>query len=68
MASLDTIIDRRRKGDEIKDDFIQSMISRDGLPPDERLTDMEIKDNCLLLLLARYALLVCRNPIEERHF
>ncbi|XP_057853238.1 abscisic acid 8'-hydroxylase 4-like [Cryptomeria japonica] len=55
MASLDTIIDRRRKGDEMKDDFIQSMVSRDGLPPDERLSDMEIKDNCLVLLLAGHA-------------
>ncbi|GLJ38231.1 hypothetical protein SUGI_0778290 [Cryptomeria japonica] len=55
MASLDTIIDRRRKGDEMKDDFIQSMVSRDGLPPDERLSDMEIKDNCLILLLAGHA-------------
>ncbi|KAH9309622.1 hypothetical protein KI387_037533, partial [Taxus chinensis] len=55
MALLDTIIERPRKGDEIKDDFIQSMISRDGLSQEERLKDLEIKDNCLALLLAGHA-------------
>ncbi|KAH9309625.1 hypothetical protein KI387_037536, partial [Taxus chinensis] len=55
MALLDNIIERRRKGEEIKDDFIQSMISRDGLPQEERLTNSEIKDNCLALLLAGHA-------------
>lgn len=31
------------------------MISRDGFPQEERLTDLEIKDNCLGLLLAGHA-------------
>ncbi|KAH9309605.1 hypothetical protein KI387_037516, partial [Taxus chinensis] len=55
MALLDDIIVRRRNGEETKDDFIQSMISRDVLPQEEQLTESEIKDNCLTLLLAGHA-------------
>ncbi|GLJ06576.1 hypothetical protein SUGI_0042370 [Cryptomeria japonica] len=55
MRLLQTIMDRRRKGLEAKDDFIQSMISKDGLPQEDRLTDLQIKDNCLALLIAGFA-------------
>ena len=48
-------MDRRRKGLETKEGSIQLMISKDGLPKEERLTDMQIKDNCLALLIAGFA-------------
>ena len=55
MTLLDNIIQRRRKGEEIKDDFTQSMIYKDGFPQEERLTNLEIKDNYLGLLLVGHA-------------
>ena len=54
MRQLQSIMDRRRKGLETKDDFIQLMISKDGLPKEERLTNIQINDNCLALLIARF--------------
>ncbi|XP_057870936.1 3beta,22alpha-dihydroxysteroid 3-dehydrogenase isoform X2 [Cryptomeria japonica] len=47
MKFLDVLIERRRNREEHHDDFLQSMLSRD-----ERLTDVELKDNILTLILA----------------
>ncbi|KAF5736009.1 abscisic acid 8'-hydroxylase 3-like [Tripterygium wilfordii] len=52
MERFREIIDRRRSGMECQDDFLQSMLSRDSYPSDEKLDDSEIMDNILTMLLA----------------
>lgn len=45
-------IDKRRSRKEYSDDFLQSMIKRDSYPDNEKLTDGEIMDNLLTMLLS----------------
>nr|XP_043618504.1 abscisic acid 8'-hydroxylase 3-like [Erigeron canadensis] len=52
---LDTIIARRRNGNELQQDFLGSLITKDGRQgsdDDEKLTDAQMKDNILTLLIA----------------
>lgn len=37
---------------ECRDDFLQAMLQRDSLPEDEKLSDEEIMDNLLTLIIA----------------
>ncbi|OMO56988.1 Cytochrome P450 [Corchorus capsularis] len=46
------MIARRRSGEEYFDDFLQSMVERDSYPDDEKLSDQEIIDNLITLILA----------------
>lgn len=55
MRLLDTfraMIDRRRSGKERKEDFLQSMLERESYPSNEKLSDSEIMDNLLTLIIA----------------
>ncbi|KAL2236317.1 cytochrome P450 90A1 isoform X2 [Sesamum indicum] len=45
-------ITKRRNGEEVSDDFLQSMLQRDSYPPNEKLDDEEIVDNLLTLIIA----------------
>ncbi|KAI3718623.1 hypothetical protein L6452_19502 [Arctium lappa] len=52
---LDTIIARRRNGNDLQQDFLGSLIkkhSKEGKDDDEKLTDAQMKDNILTLLIA----------------
>lgn len=55
-AMLDTIISKRRNGKAFRQDFLQSLIEKhskeavDG--EDDKLTDKQLKDNILTLLIA----------------
>lgn len=49
---LREIIARRREGKESGDDFLQKMLQRDSLPEEEKLSDEEIMDNLLTLIIA----------------
>ncbi|CAI9259198.1 unnamed protein product [Lactuca saligna] len=55
---LDTIIARRRNGSDMKQDFLGSLIKKhgkegsEGKDDDEKLTDAQMKDNILTLLIA----------------
>lgn len=56
-AMLDSIISRRRNHDDFKFDFLQSLLkkhSREAAVEDEddKLTDSQLKDNILTLLVA----------------
>ncbi|OMO56987.1 Cytochrome P450 [Corchorus capsularis] len=46
------MIARRKSGEEYFDDFLQSMVERDSFPEDEKLSDQEIIDNLITLILA----------------
>ncbi|XVE82575.1 hypothetical protein DITRI_Ditri16bG0016700 [Diplodiscus trichospermus] len=46
------MIAKRRSGEEYFDDFLQSMVERDSYPADEKLSDEEIFDNLITLILA----------------
>lgn len=47
------IEERRGRGKgEAPEDFLQSMLERDSLPPEEKLDDSEIMDNLLTLIIA----------------
>ncbi|PON71460.1 Cytochrome P450, E-class, group I [Parasponia andersonii] len=46
------IIDRRRSGKEASEDFLQSMLERDSLPPNEKLSDAELMDNLLTMIIS----------------
>lgn len=52
MERFETIIARRRSGNEVGEDFLQSMLQRDAYPADEKLQDSEIMDNLLTLIIA----------------
>ncbi|WVZ24268.1 hypothetical protein V8G54_002812 [Vigna mungo] len=52
METFREIIARRRRGEETREDFLQSMLQRDSLPPSEKLDDSEIMDNLLTLIIA----------------
>ncbi|XP_068308815.1 abscisic acid 8'-hydroxylase 1-like [Pyrus communis] len=45
------MIAKRRSGNEYSDDFLQSMIERDSCPDNEKLTDSEIMDSLLTLII-----------------
>ncbi|KAK1427573.1 hypothetical protein QVD17_16261 [Tagetes erecta] len=49
---LDTIIARRRNGSDLQQDFLGSLIGKEGSQDDEKLTDAQMKDNILTLLIA----------------
>ncbi|KAI3757511.1 hypothetical protein L6452_05051 [Arctium lappa] len=52
---LDAIIARRRNGNDLQQDFLGSLIkkhSKEGKDDDEKLTDAQMKDNILTLLIA----------------
>lgn len=52
---LDTIIARRRNGSDLQQDFLGSLIKKhgeEGSEDDEKLTDAQMKDNILTLLIA----------------
>ncbi|KAI3719112.1 hypothetical protein L6452_20003 [Arctium lappa] len=52
---LDTIIARRRNGNDLQQDFLGSLIkkhSKEGKDDDEKLMDAQMKDNILTLLIA----------------
>ncbi|KAK4722181.1 hypothetical protein R3W88_012414 [Solanum pinnatisectum] len=56
-AMLDSIIDQRRSGETIKQDFLQSLVKKHGKDApegddDDKLTDKQLKDNILTLLVA----------------
>ncbi|KAI3450984.1 hypothetical protein Pfo_007649 [Paulownia fortunei] len=52
METFKAMITKRRNGEEAPDDFLQSMLQRDSYPPNEKLSDEEILDNLLTLLIA----------------
>ncbi|KAI3819161.1 hypothetical protein L1987_12986 [Smallanthus sonchifolius] len=49
---LDTIIARRRNGSDLQQDFLGSLIGKEGTEDYEKLTDAQMKDNILTLLIA----------------
>lgn len=55
-AMLDSIIYRRRRGEEFQQDFLGSLIMKHTKAADEedenKLTDKQLKDNILTLLIA----------------
>lgn len=58
-AMLDSVISRRREGGEIRNDFLQTLLrkhTKDGADDDgsnaDKLTDSQLKDNILTLLVA----------------
>ncbi|KAG6647019.1 hypothetical protein CIPAW_07G049400 [Carya illinoinensis] len=52
MKTFGEMIMRRRSGRESHEDFLQSMLQRDSYPPNEKLSDIEIMDNLLTLIIA----------------
>lgn len=52
MQFFDEAITRRRNKEEWHDDFLQSMLRDDECPENERVTDTQLKDNLLTLILA----------------
>ncbi|KAI4327645.1 hypothetical protein L6164_020082 [Bauhinia variegata] len=52
MQRFREIIERRRRGEDSKEDFLQSMLRRDSYPSTEKLDDSEIIDNLLTLIIA----------------
>ncbi|XP_055835662.1 abscisic acid 8'-hydroxylase 3-like [Solanum dulcamara] len=56
-AMLDSIIDQRRSGESLKQDFLQSLVKKQGKDApvgddEDKLTDKQLKDNILTLLVA----------------
>ncbi|XP_076916573.1 abscisic acid 8'-hydroxylase 3-like [Bidens hawaiensis] len=49
---LDRIIARRRNGSDLQQDFLGSLISKEGSEDDEKLNEAQMKDNILTLLIA----------------
>ncbi|KAL6011385.1 hypothetical protein ACLOJK_001831 [Asimina triloba] len=52
MRIFQEMISRRRTGEVIGEDFLQTMLERDSLPDEEKLGDAEIMDNLLTLIIA----------------
>ncbi|XP_044469996.1 abscisic acid 8'-hydroxylase 1-like isoform X2 [Mangifera indica] len=52
MKTFTEMMDRRRKGLESYEDFLQKMLERDSYSSDEKLSDQEILDNFLTLIIA----------------
>ncbi|XVF59670.1 hypothetical protein PTKIN_Ptkin07bG0294400 [Pterospermum kingtungense] len=51
-VTFGNMIAKRRNGEEYFDDFLQTMVERDSQPEDEKLSDQEIIDNLITLILA----------------
>lgn len=53
-AMLDCIISRRRNGEGFQQDFLESLIMKHskGADDEDKLTDTQLKDNILTLLVA----------------
>ncbi|PON99597.1 Cytochrome P [Trema orientale] len=52
LKTFREIIDRQRSGKEAAEDFLQSMLERDSLPPNEKLSDAELMDNLLTMIIS----------------
>lgn len=52
MKTFTEMMDRRRKGLESHEDFLQKMLERDSYSSDEKMSDPEILDNFLTLIIA----------------
>lgn len=52
MKTFSNIIARRRRGEESRRDFLQSMLERESFPASEKLDDLEIMDNLIVLMLS----------------
>lgn len=52
METFREMIARRRSGKEAPEDFLQSMLEKDSLPPGEKLDDSELLDNLLTMIIA----------------
>ncbi|XP_058092006.1 abscisic acid 8'-hydroxylase 1-like [Magnolia sinica] len=52
MKIFQEIISQRRMGEDICEDFLQTMLRRDSLPDEEKLNNSEIMDNLLTLIIA----------------
>lgn len=52
METFKEIIAGRRSGKEVPKDFLQSMLERDALPPNEKLSDSELMDNMLTMIMS----------------
>ncbi|KAB2618100.1 abscisic acid 8'-hydroxylase 4-like [Pyrus ussuriensis x Pyrus communis] len=55
MKAFKDMIAKRRSGKEYSDGFLQSMIERDSCPDNEKLTDSEIMDSLLTLIIGGQA-------------
>ncbi|KAJ1292816.1 hypothetical protein BS78_01G019200 [Paspalum vaginatum] len=51
-AMLDSVIAARRAGGEARDDFLQTLLSKHAGDDADKLTDAQLKDNILTLLVA----------------
>ncbi|KAH9711292.1 cytochrome P450 family 722 subfamily A polypeptide 1 [Citrus sinensis] len=52
METFRGMIAKRRSGEESFEDFLQSMLEKDSCPTNEKLSDSEIMDNLLTLIIA----------------
>ncbi|CAN6280670.1 unnamed protein product [Urochloa humidicola] len=51
-AMLDSVISKRREGGEVKSDFLQTLLRKHAGDDADKLTDSQLKDNILTLLVA----------------
>jgi cytochrome P450 len=51
-AMLDSVISRRREGGEVRGDFLQTLLRKHAGDDADKLTDAQLKDNILTLLVA----------------
>jgi len=51
-AMLDQVISRRRDGGEVRSDFLQTLLRKHAGDDADKLTDAQLKDNILTLLVA----------------
>ncbi|RCV40066.1 hypothetical protein SETIT_9G021400v2 [Setaria italica] len=51
-AMLDSVISRRREGGEVRSDFLQTLLRKHAGDDADKLTDSQLKDNILTLLVA----------------
>lgn len=51
-AMLDSVISRRRDGSEVRSDFLQTLLRKHAGDEVDKLTDSQLKDNILTLLVA----------------
>nr|CAB3502913.1 unnamed protein product [Digitaria exilis] len=51
-AMLDSVISRRRDGGEVRSDFLQTLLRKHAGDEADKLTDSQLKDNILTLLVA----------------
>ncbi|KAL5754586.1 hypothetical protein ACOSP7_022806 [Xanthoceras sorbifolium] len=70
METFREMIERRRSGVECYEDFLQSMLDRGSCPSNEKLSDSEIMDNLLTLIIAGHsttaaAMMWCVKFLDE---